>query len=268
MDLQNKKYETLKQYLADLGSVAIAFSGGVDSTFLLKVAHEVLGDRALAVTAQSVSFPVHELNETKAFCQQEGIRQVLCKTDELNNKAFISNPPNRCYICKHAIFSQLWDAAKTNGISHLAEGSHVDDMSEYRPGMQAIQELKVKSPLRHVGLTKTEIRALSATLGLPTANKPSFGCLVTRLPYGETITQEKLDMIDAAEQLLLNLGFVQVRVRMHGDIARIEILPEQFAKMMESDCLQTVYRTLREIGFTYVSLDLGGYRFGSMDETL
>ena len=262
------KLEHLKEYLKGLGSVAVAFSSGVDSTFLLKVAHDVLGDKAIAITAQSCSFPKRELNEAKAFCEKEGIQHVICQSEELEIEGFSKNPPNRCYLCKKELFEKIGDIAKKNGIEYIAEGSNMDDNGDYRPGLQAVAELGIKSPLRASKLNKDDIRALSKDLGLPTWNKQSFACLSSRFVYGEAISEEKLIMVDKAEQLLLDMGFHQVRVRIHGTIARIEILPEEFPKLVEETNRNLITKSFKEYGFTYVTMDLTGYRTGSMNETL
>ena len=266
-DLHAKKHK-LEEYMKELGSIAVAFSSGVDSTFLLKVAKDVLNDKAIAVTARSHSFPKRELDEATAFCEKEGIRQFVIDSEELSIEGFSSNPKNRCYLCKHELFTKIKDVAAENGIEYVAEGSNIDDNGDYRPGLKAVEELGIKSPLRYAGLTKAEIRELSKEMGLPTWDKPSFACLASRFVYGETIDEKKLSMVDSAEQLLLDLGFKQVRVRIHGNIARIEVMPEEIGKLTEEKVRNEVYKTLKDIGFDYVTMDLAGYRTGSMNETL
>ena len=268
MDQLHEKYEKLKTELAGYGGAAVAFSGGVDSTFLLRAAHDALGDRALAVTASSCSFPKRELEEAKRFCREKGIRHEVVASEELDIEGFRSNPKNRCYLCKKELFTKIREVAKANGLPVVAEGSNTDDDGDYRPGLIAIRELGAKSPLRDAGLSKEDIRALSRELGLPTAEKPSFACLASRFPYGETISEEKLAAVDRAEQLLLDLGFTQVRVRVHADgkLARIELLPEEMNRLPAHRT--EVSEKLKTFGFTYVSMDLQGYRTGSMNETL
>ena len=268
MDSLHKKKQVLEAYLTGLGSVAVAFSSGVDSTFLLKVAHTVLGDKAIAVTARSCSFPERELKEAQAFCEKEKIEHIIIDSEELSIDGFRQNPKNRCYLCKHELFSKIGEVAKDRGIEHVAEGSNLDDNGDYRPGLLAVAELGVKSPLRFAELTKEEIRALSKELGLPTWNKQSFACLSSRFVYGETISEEKLAMVDKAEQLLLDLGFRQVRVRVHGTIARIEVWPDEFERLLRDEARNRIYRELKNLGFSYVTMDLGGYRTGSMNEVL
>ena len=260
------KYKFLKEYIKSLGSVAVAFSGGVDSTFLLKAAHDALGDRCIAITVASSSFPKRERKEAIAFCAKEGINHIIVESEELEIEGFAANPKNRCYLCKKELFTKMREAAESLGIKHIAEGSNVDDEGDYRPGMQAVEELGVKSPLRKAGFTKDEIRQLSKKLGLSTWNKQSFACLSSRFVYGEQITEEKLKMVDQAEQYLIDLGFTQVRVRIHDKMARIEVVRSEFEKIIEN--ADNIYSKFKEIGFTYISLDLKGYRTGSMNETL
>lgn len=265
---QLEKQEELKHYFERLGSVAIAFSSGVDSTYLLKIAHDVLGEKVIAVTASSCSFPKRELKEAEAFCRQENIRHFVTESEELKIEGFSKNPKNRCYLCKHELFEKILKIAEEHKIAYVAEGSNLDDNGDYRPGLRAVAELGIKSPLRDCGFTKQDIRALSKELNLPTWEKQSFACLSSRFVYGETISEEKLAMVDKAEQLLLDLGFHQVRVRIHGMMARIEIEPEEFPKLMETGNREKIIKAFREYGFTYVTLDLSGYRMGSMNETL
>ncbi len=268
MEELNVKLEKLKNYLASLGSVAVAFSSGVDSTFLLKVAHEVLGDQVIAVTAASCSFPKRELEEAKAFCKKEGIRHIICESEELEIEGFSKNPVNRCYLCKRELFEKIREITVADHIENIVEGSNLDDNGDYRPGLQAVAELEIKSPLRYAGMTKADIRQLSKMLGLATWDKQSFACLSSRFVYGEDITREKLLMVDQAEQLLLDMGFHQIRVRIHDKMARIELLPEEFDKLLQPEIRDKVLSEFQNYGFTYVTMDLRGYRTGSMNETI
>ena len=267
MDI-NEKFEKLKNYLTSLESVVVAFSSGVDSTFLLKTAHDVLGDKVIAVTAESCSFPKRELNEAKLFCQKEGIKHIVVESEELEIDGFCKNPVNRCYLCKKELFEKITEIAKENNIKNIVEGSNIDDNGDYRPGLQAVSELNIKSPLRYAELNKNEIRELSKKLELNTWDKQSFACLSSRFVYGEEITKEKLSMVDKAEQLLLDLGFHQLRVRIHGTIARIEVLPDEFPELIEEKNRLKIVTEFEKYGFTYISMDLKGYRTGSMNETL
>lgn len=262
------KYEKLKSIIKDCGKIAIAFSGGVDSTFLTKVAKDVLGENAVAVTISSILVTDDELKEADDFCKVENIEHLIYKADVLSIPGFEDNPPDRCYICKKAIFTNVQNLVGERGISVIAEGTNVDDDGDYRPGMRAIKELGVRSPLKEAGLTKAEIRELSCMLGLKTWNKPSCACLASRFAYGEVINKDKLDIIYSAECYIRSLGFEQFRVRLQDGIARIELRPADIQKFIENGIKDKVSEKLHALGFKYVSLDLDGYRLGSMNEVL
>ena len=262
------KLEHLRAALREIGSAVVAFSSGVDSTFLLRVAHEELGERVVAATIRSHTFPKRELDEAAAFCRAEGVRHKIIDSEELDIPGFAENPPDRCYHCKRELFSKLLAFARENGLAAVLEGSNLDDDGDYRPGRRAIRELGIVSPLHEAGLTKAEIRALSREMGLPTSNKPSFACLASRFPYGERITAAALERVEKAEQWLLDagLGLTQLRVRSHGNLARIEVPPDAIPHLAARAA--EIAAAFKELGFAYVTLDLRGYRTGSMNEPL
>ncbi|MBR2834621.1 MAG: ATP-dependent sacrificial sulfur transferase LarE [Coriobacteriales bacterium] len=260
--------ERLQTEISQYPSLLVAFSGGVDSSLLLKVAHDVLGDHVVAATVEGVTLPSGEADLARLFCEDYNIRHIELSIDELSFEGFAQNPPNRCYLCKREIFSALKEAACKLGIQTVAEGSNLDDMGDYRPGMKAVTELGIVSPLRNAGLTKKRIRACAKALGLKVWNKPSLACLASRFAYGETLTKQKFEQVDAAEKCLRGLGLSQVRVRVTGSDARIEALPSEFDLLIHNDMPHIIGQTLKELGFTHVSLDLLGYRTGSMNEGL
>jgi uncharacterized protein len=261
-----KKLDDLKAIISNTGGAVVAFSGGVDSTFLLKVAHDVLGDKVLAVTANSETYPKRELEEAKAFAKSLGIRHIIIETLELEIAGFADNPPDRCFYCKHELFSKLTEIAKVNGLEVVFDGSNYDDRNDHRPGMRAAKELGVVSPLKEAQMTKDDIREQSKEFGLSTWNKPSFACLSSRFPYGTKITPDKLAVIGEAEDFIRDLGFIELRVRHHGDIARIEIGKADLGRIVTF--AEQISDKLKSLGFLYVTLELSGYKTGSMNYTL
>lgn len=263
------KLNKLLTLLQQLESVVIGFSGGVDSSFLAAAAGKVLGDKAIAITACSETLPQSELAEAAAFASQIGIQHKLIKISELESPEFVANDADRCYYCKKLRFSALSKWAESEGYKWILEGSNADDVSDFRPGMRAVQELVgVRSPLLEVGLTKQDIRQISQEWGLPTHNKPSAACLSSRIAYGLPVTAARLQQVDAAEELLKKFFSGQVRVRHHGDVARIEVQSEQFSLLANQTTVREIVSTLKSLGFTYVTLDLGGYQMGSMNQLL
>lgn len=260
----------LKEILRDHKRLAICFSGGVDSTFLLKVAHDILGEDCVAVTAVSPAFSAREMQRASAFCEAEQIRQIFVETRELELPEFYENPPDRCYHCKKQLMGAMTDAAAVAGYPVMVEGTNADDISDYRPGLKALEEMRprITSPLLEAGLTKAEIREASRNLGLTTANLPSFACLATRFAYGERITAEGLKRVEAAEEILAQAGFTQFRVRVHQNLARIEVAPGEMEAFSSEAFRNEIYSKLKALGYAYVTLDLAGYRTGSMNETL
>ena len=264
----NNKIEKLKDILRGYGSVLVAFSGGVDSTLLLKVAHDTLGEQVAAFTEASPLHQSWEVAEARSLAAEMGVRHFVVESDEITSSEFAANPPDRCYICKTAIFTAALQLAAHHGLSCVADGSNLDDLGEYRPGRRALEELQIRSPLLEAGFTKGEIREVSRQLGLSTWNRQSFACLASRFPYGTEITRERLCQVEKCETFLKDEGFRLFRVRYHGEIARIEVAQADFGKLTAAPLREKVCSFFRESGFSYVTLDLEGFRSGSMDEVL
>ncbi len=263
--MQEKKLDDLKDIINSMGSLLIAFSGGVDSTFLCKVAFDLLGDKALAVTAVSPTYSKTEFKEARELAEEIGIKHEIIDSNELETPGFAENTLDRCYYCKTELFSRLRELADIYGLKYVADGSNFDDLNDYRPGMKAASELNVRSPLKEAGLTKEDIRILSKRMGLRTWNKPAFACLASRFPYGMKITRENLTIVEKAEEFLRELGIEQLRVRHHGDIARIEVLSSDMPKLIEDVTRERIIDRFKELGYTYITLELAGYRMGSMN---
>ena len=259
------KMERLKEILAELESVVVAFSGGVDSTFLARVAHDVLGDRAVAFTATSPTYPSREFEESQDLARCMGIQQFIVDSNELEIPNFAENNPRRCYYCKSELFQLARKKAEELGFRHVVDGTNADDENDYRPGRDAACDLGVRSPLLEAGMTKEDIRRHSRALDLPTWEKPNFACLASRFPTWTKITADALDKLNAAENFLRDKGFRMLRVRYHGDVARIELGPEEIERFLDADLRGEVAERFKEIGFTFTALDLSGYRMGSMN---
>lgn len=267
-DNLQSKLDKLEDILAEMGSALITYSGGVDSTFLLGAAKRVLEDKVVALTARSSTYPASELGEALQIAKELGVRHLVVDSEELDIPGFRENPPDRCYYCKTELFTKAFSVAGEQGMGYVCDGSNADDEGDYRPGMRAACDLGVRSPLKEAGLTKEEIRISSRRMGLPTWDKPALACLSSRFPYGETITPEKLSMVERAEAFLRSLGYRQLRVRHHDAMARIELAPEELEKFMKSGQADKVAAELKALGYTYVTVDLEGYRTGSMNEVL
>lgn len=264
--INNEKYNELINYLKSLEKVVLAFSGGVDSTFLLKAAKEALGDNLKAVTIMSPYIPKWEIAEAKELVKELGVKHEIIEAPIIDSIKF--NPEDRCYLCKTAVFNMIIAVAKEQDYNYVIDGTNFDDISDYRPGLRALKELEVKSPLLECKLTKAEIREFSKELNLKTWDKPSYACLLTRIPYGNELIVEDFEKIEKAERFMMSIGFRAIRVRCHGDLARVEVNKNDRSKLFDEELLDTIANNIKECGFKYVTLDLQGYRVGSFNETI
>jgi len=264
--INNEKYDELIKYLKGLGKVVLAFSGGVDSTFLLKAGKEALGDNVKAVTIMSPYIPKWEIEEAKELAKKLGVQHEIIEAPIIDSIKF--NPEDRCYLCKTAVFGMILAIAKEQDYNCVIDGTNFDDISDYRPGLKALKELEIKSPLLECKITKAEIRGFSKELGLNTWDKPAYACLLTRIPYGNELKVEDFEKIENAEKYMMSIGFRAVRVRCHGDLARVEVSKNDRSKLFDEELLDTISQKIKECGFRYVTLDLQGYRVGSFNETI